>query len=609
MIEIKPTRKFKNYLNNLKIKKQLYIVYLFAAFIPALLIGSYLIINTRKLVMKQYNTQAKADNTRVKSTIYDVTTLIKNISDEFFRDNELKDIISSKYYTKDEFYENSRRYNKFDTYLQRYTQISNIYLYVSNYSMCEYGHFRMVTDEVRKSEWYQRVVNEPEYLWMVQQSYDQGYNKLSLLRHVRKIPIANTGNFAVLVIDISNNYLKSRINSTLQTEMTVNDDTLFYTDNRKQIGRPIGCKINYDTLYYSYSGKTTYNNKIKIVQISTFIPIQSLDKIYIVTIDDKAIPNTNRITIICIAIVLICLVVPLMMVLVFTRTFSSRINTLRSEMHKVSTGNYNITEKFNGNDELYELFTELHTMIESIKRMDKQIYSERISKERLINHQQKMEFQLLSSQINPHFLYNTLETIRMKAFNADDKEVATAIKLLGKSMRYVLESSKRSATIKSELEYIEIYLKIQKLRFHDRVNYSIEVEESVDGEKYNILPLLLQPIVENAILHGLEETESGGLIQISIKSKNNKLIICVKDNGMGISDKELANLRKKINSDQNIPKTSIGLHNINQRIKLYYGKEYGMDIKSKLGFGTTVIIFLPLNHEWGEQENEGIYSG
>lgn len=609
MIEIKPTRKFKNYLNNLKIKKQLYIVYLFAAFIPALLIGSYLIINTRKLVMKQYNTQAKADNTRVKSTIYDVTTLIKNISDEFFRDNELKDIISSKYYTKDEFYENSRRYNKFDTYLQRYTQISNIYLYVSNYSMCEYGHFRMVTDEVRKSEWYQRVVNEPEYLWMVQQSYDQGYNKLSLLRHVRKIPIANTGNFAVLVIDISNNYLKSRINSTLQTEMTVNDDTLFYTDNRKQIGRPIGCKINYDTLYYSYSGKTTYNNKIKIVQISTFIPIQSLDKIYIVTIDDKAIPNTNRITIICIAIVLICLVVPLMMVLVFTRTFSSRINTLRSEMHKVSTGNYNITEKFNGNDELYELFTELHTMIESIKRMDKQIYSERISKERLINHQQKMEFQLLSSQINPHFLYNTLETIRMKAFNADDKEVATAIKLLGKSMRYVLESSKRSAMIKSELEYIEIYLKIQKLRFHDRVNYSIEVEESVDGEKYNILPLLLQPIVENAILHGLEETESGGLIQISIKSKNNKLIICVKDNGMGISDKELANLRKKINSDQNIPKTSIGLHNINQRIKLYYGKEYGMDIKSKLGFGTTVIIFLPLNHEWGEQENEGIYSG
>lgn len=609
MIEIKPTRKFKNYINNLKIKKQLYIVYLFAAFIPALLIGSYLIINTRKLVMKQYNTQAKADNTRVKSTIYDVTTLIKNISDEFFRDNELKDIISSKYYTKDEFYENSRRYNKFDTYLQRYTQISNIYLYVSNYSMCEYGHFRMVTDEVRKSEWYQRVVNEPEYLWMVQQSYDQGYNKLSLLRHVRKIPIANTGNFAVLVIDISNNYLKSRINSTLQTEMTVNDDTLFYTDNRKQIGRPIGCKINYDTLYYSYSGKTTYNNKIKIVQISTFIPIQSLDKIYIVTIDDKAIPNTNRITIICIAIVLICLVVPLMMVLVFTRTFSSRINTLRNEMHKVSTGNYNITEKFNGNDELYELFTELHTMIESIKRMDKQIYSERISKERLINHQQKMEFQLLSSQINPHFLYNTLETIRMKAFNADDKEVATAIKLLGKSMRYVLESSKRSATIKSELEYIEIYLKIQKLRFHDRVNYSIEVEESVDGEKYNILPLLLQPIVENAILHGLEETESGGLIQISIKSKNNKLIICVKDNGMGISDKELANLRKKINSDQNIPKTSIGLHNINQRIKLYYGKEYGMDIKSKLGFGTTVIIFLPLNHEWGEQENEGIYSG
>ena len=122
-----------------------------------------------------------------------------------------------------------------------------------------------------------------------------------------------------------------------------------------------------------------------------------------------------------------------------------------------------------------------------------------------------MEFQMLASQINPHFLYNTLEMIRMKAITVGDTETATAIKLLGKSMRYVLDNTGiEYTTVVKELSHIETYLQIQKLRFGERVNYEIRSEEDINLNKIKILPLLLQPIVENAILHGLEEVESGG---------------------------------------------------------------------------------------------------
>lgn len=265
-------------------------------------------------------------------------------------------------------------------------------------------------------------------------------------------------------------------------------------------------------------------------------------------------------------------------------------------MHQASQGNYNIMDSFHGNDELSETFQDLQIMIREIQKKEALVYEARLKEQQLEN-QQQMEYKMLASQINPHFLYNTLETIRMKAFAAGNREVAKAIKLLGKSLRYVLDSTGTvSTTLAKEIDYLRIYFSIQKLRFEDRIEYTIKIQEGLDLENYQILPLLLQPIVENAVSHGLENIEEHGQVLLNIYVQDDTcLCIDISDNGIGMTEEELARVRKNISEKDTSRTQSIGLYNINQRILLCYGPEYSLNVSSERDKGTTVSLRLPLN--------------
>jgi two-component system sensor histidine kinase YesM len=540
----------------------------------------------------------------------DVTTSISNISDNLFSDQSLQSTISKKYESEKEYYDVVRNYSKITNYLKNYTEIYDINIYVDNNTITNYGNIKKVTDDIRVEPWYQAAMKSSSYLWMTVKRTDAVHNSIYVLRHVRKIPILKTNMVAVLTIDISKNYLKSRIGKeSLLTDISVDDNPIFYSNEKNNIGNSIGIDIDYTENYFRTFGEMKYNDRDGLVNITTQIPLRSSNRLYIATVDTEVITDLAHTTFICSVIILICMVVPFIMIMIFTHTFSERILTLRRDMHNVTNGDYNITEQINGNDELYEVYQDLTTMIQSIKRMDMEIYNERISKQKLINHQQRMEFEMLSNQINPHFLYNTLETIRMKAFNVGAKEVANAIKLLGKSMRYVLESSKKPATLFSELEYIQIYLSIIMLRFEDKFTYEIKIEDDIDAQEYRILPLLLQPIIENSILHGLADIEYGGRILITLKRENGKLVIDIHDNGTGITEVELTKLLLNVNSSKHNNKSSIGLYNINQRIKLFYGNEYGLSVQSKYKEGTKVSLYLPLEFDWRLESDESIHSG
>ena len=265
-------------------------------------------------------------------------------------------------------------------------------------------------------------------------------------------------------------------------------------------------------------------------------------------------------------------------------------------MHRASQGNYDIVDSFHGKDELSETFRDLQSMIEEIRRKDALFYQTQLREKALENQQQQMEFKMLASQINPHFLYNTLETIRMKAFTAGNRDVAGAIKLLGKSLRYVLDNTGTvSTSLEREVSYIQTYISIQQMRFGDRIRYCEDIQPGLDLCAYRILPLLIQPIVENAISHGLEDKEKGGLICLRIfESEDTYLVIEVSDDGVGMDARTLEQLRQRITEKDTTRTRSIGLYNINQRIRLCYGSDYALEIHSNPGRGTTVSIRLPL---------------
>jgi two-component system sensor histidine kinase YesM len=211
----------------------------------------------------------------------------------------------------------------------------------------------------------------------------------------------------------------------------------------------------------------------------------------------------------------------------------------------------------------------------------------------------------LQSQINPHFLYNTLDTIRNYAMKYNVPEVAEMTQSMSSIFRYSISRLGEVASLADEINNIKAYLKIQWYRFGDRFRVVWDIDEENDEiMKYSLPVLTLQPLVENALQHGLENNLETGLITIRATSTQSKLIVSIEDNGSGIPADKLNEIREKMNSDSYTDegkykkatgerKTGISLANVKQRLKLYFGDEGNLSINSIEGFGTTIEIEVP----------------
>jgi len=211
------------------------------------------------------------------------------------------------------------------------------------------------------------------------------------------------------------------------------------------------------------------------------------------------------------------------------------------------------------------------------------------------------ELTALQSQINPHFLCNTLESIRGQALVDGNREIAKMMEALASFFRYSISRRGNFVTLRDELDNIKNYMMIQSYRFNNRFSLDIIIEE--DDEKaydYLIPRLILQPVVENSIYHGLEVLPEGGKVVIEVTLTENILILTVSDNGKGMDPKTLSELNARIRSakmETGEDGTGIALPNIHKRIQLLFGEEYGVNIYSTLNQGTDVEIVLPANYE------------
>ena len=213
------------------------------------------------------------------------------------------------------------------------------------------------------------------------------------------------------------------------------------------------------------------------------------------------------------------------------------------------------------------------------------------------------ELQSLQQQISPHFLYNTLETIRAQALSEDAEDVATMIELLARLFRYNISRSSEFATIRDEIENVSNYIRIQNYRFHNKFTFIKDLDEIEDLMDRYYLPILsLQPIVENALHHGLEKRVGTGEITIRAFKTDTHLILRVEDNGVGIDNEGLQKIRERLHHHPNaakrdlseLGKNGIALVNVHQRIQLFFGDRYGLSLSSVNGAGTQVEYALPL---------------
>lgn len=591
-IMMKLLSKIIDRISSLKIMYKLLLIYIIIGIVPLTLLSSYMTYNTDRIIMEQHDNQVTAENKRVRNMLFNIIYLATNVSDTILYDRSLTNLLEKSYITEDEVYKAYRNYETINSITTFYNEISSIKILVKNETLITSGPFVRVDDQIESYDWYQKVKdNTGKLLWIYDNTTDSG----SFLRLIRRLPVQNTDDYAIIVISISTNYLKFIINNdTINSILSIDNKISFYSNNYNEIGHPLNELFQADIVKVDGTFESEYMGKDTLTYSSILNAPKSKSKFQITTFDPLAYSHIAKSNNNNLRIIIINLMVPLLMIIAFSTAFNRRILILRSEMHKIANGNLDIIDSFKSHDELGELFKDMQRTILSIQQLNSRIYEDKLLRQRLLNYQQQMELSLLANQINPHFLFNTLETIRMQLSIDKDYEAARILKLLGKFMRHNIEADNSLVLLSSELEYINIYMDIYHFRFGDRINYKINIEDNVDISDYLILPLLIQPVVENAYVHGLEVKKTGGKVTINISSGEEYLIISVTDNGLGMSEDTLNNLLISINDASNKSKSHIGMHNVQQRIKLFYGEKYGISIESVEKQFTIVTYYLPL---------------
>ena len=279
-----------------------------------------------------------------------------------------------------------------------------------------------------------------------------------------------------------------------------------------------------------------------------------------------------------------------------TFSISDPLKKLNRVMKKTGSGKWTARYENSGHDEITALGDRFNEMAENTNQLIDQVYLSEIHRQKLQLSWKNAQLDAMLMQINPHFLYNTLDIIRWEAMYEADGEspVTEMIEKFSRLCRLGMKTGGNTITLKEGIEHASIYLDVINFRHSEKIQLFLETE--VDDQSVYIPQFILQPIMENAVVHAFGDASSGYFIRIHSSACDNVLHILVEDNGRGMEKNELHSLQLSLNRDE-APDESIGLVNVNQRIRLFYGESYGLQISSTPGKGTRIEILLPLrNH-------------
>jgi len=427
-------------------------------------------------------------------------------------------------------------------------------------------------------------------------------NKLVMFRIIKDFDF-DLGEKGFMVITINESSIRSLYPTTLNQN---NESILIIDSNGRAISNDGQASNNFTekdikTLSKSISkSKGNFIDTIAQTKMSiNYSKIANTDwKIVYLVPMDNMVGELNSIKVITILIVLICLIVSFPLTLIISSYLTKPIKLLLKSMKRFQEGNFNERVKFKYNDEIGMLGKGYDDMVENIKELIDKAYILQL-KER------EAELDALQAQINPHFLYNTLDTIFWKAERSGNKEIGEMVYSLSKLFRLSLNRGKGSTLVCREKELIEHYLLLQKMRYKEHLEYTIAIDSDILNM---VIPkLILQPFIENSIRHGIETKEFGGTIKVSGKLLGDKLCFLVEDDGIGMSQEKIELITGS--KDEKITSESYGngsyaVKNVNDRLKLNYGDNYTLKFTSELGKGTTVELVIPILPSESQREEK-----
>ena len=309
---------------------------------------------------------------------------------------------------------------------------------------------------------------------------------------------------------------------------------------------------------------------------------------------ERLLTKINGITYPLMYIFISCLITFFLISFYISKSITQPIKLLENSMRKVRTGDLKQKVIVNCGGEVESLALNFNTMVEEIQELISKVYETQLK-------ELDSQFKALQAQINPHFLYNTLDSIDSLAQIKGEEEISEMIRSLSRMFRYTVKQDNGLVPLRDEINHVKDYFLLQAVRYNDKFSIVYEIPEDLINVK--VIKLILQPIVENAINHGFGKSLKKGRISISAAQNSGHLLLTVSDTGTGIDSNKLDKLNEQLENDFNgiaaIDKKSdsIGIFNIHARIRLYHGSDYGLKLDSMKGKGTNVQVMLPLLEE------------
>jgi two-component system, sensor histidine kinase YesM len=570
--------------HNILLKNKILIMYFFAVFIPIVLTNVIFYIVTIENVKKQQmqdSTLALQQINRDFSTIIDQAV---GISSSLYTNLNLNLFLEKDYVSSIDYIE---RHNSF---LRNYNQsspinpsINSIRFYTDNPSVIYSGGVYSIDSlQQELTNFKDALTNSNGSQILIDTPSDENFETFSIIRN---LDYFYNDKQKFVKVEINPETIRDIFNNvTFKGDVYLLNEKgeIEYTNNqslKQQLDKP----INFDQVEKEHSLVTIRANLNNGSYLNDWSVVGTIS-------EETMLKTVNKSKLFIVLLAMINFLAPTIIIVIISRSFLTRLQRIIRHVKRMKNQDFELIHDQEYQDEIGQLTSEFNRMTKKINDLINDVLLVNIQNKDLEIKRNRAQLSALQSQINPHFLFNALETIRMRSLMKDERETAKIIHNMAKIFRNSLTWGKDFVSVRDEVNLITSFLEIQKYRFGDKLNYQIYIDETAEDCKIPNMSLL--PFIENASIHGIEPLKENGEISVSISLYADTVTCVIKDNGAGITEEKRKQLLASLENEEDI-RENVGIKNVYYRLKLYYPDRFYFNIDSHLDYGTTITIQLP----------------
>jgi len=594
--------RLRKIVNDIPINLKFILIYVLGVLLPIAIINLVFMDRMSDLIKQREEQNLEVSLERARKDIHDFVDGGVAVSHALNTDKTLYEMLDRTYRDQLDFYEtfDEQLRNRVSSYIPVNNQILRIGIYTDNPTIVSGGNYHIIDDQVKNSEWYKLWEHSKDSVLVAAYRETEVSNSsviapyLSVIERMDYFDYYDRfGKLLRIDIDLRKIYdviIRERdyLNLYLVNE---NNEIIMSADGASQQA------VSGSYPVFDLPG-SDQDKDIHVVSIGTAKYVKGWKLIGMTqgTRVSQAMRDMQW------SVGLLAAVITLftsVFIYIMLRSYNYRVKRLSRHMHKVTNEKFELIRMDEGKDEIGELIRNFNMMTSRINSLINNVYKLEIQKKSLEMEQVRAELNFLQSQMNPHFLFNTLNAILVVCTKYEYSEVTDIIKSLSKLLRRLLSWKEDLVTLEEEIRFTEMYLKIEKFRFRDKFDYRFDVDDQVLN--YKIPKMSIQPLVENACKHGIQAVDGQGLITVSAVVEDERLCISVADNGKGMEAEKRHEIMKAVQIE-NVSGNSIGIRNVYRRLELYYDDLVRFDIQSKWHEGTLVLFEIPMKLLNGRDE-------